>query len=267
VTSMKCRTVTFISFFLVFFVTVSFTYAGQWVTFKGASESEDPFTLKGILTTPKGRGPYPAIVMLHGASGIEGRKKYLDKWIQRLAGWGYVSLLVDSFGPRGESDILTNMYLIPVQKRAQDAHDAKSYLAELPFVNRNRIALMGWSHGGWTVFRAIYEKTSIQNRGDPFRLAIAFYPYCDVPLRNLNAPLLILIGELDDWTPAYICRFRMSSGKTTHETILKVYPQVHHGFDLEGIDTSLLGHRLLYNLEAANDAIDQVRHFLAKYLK
>jgi len=58
----------------------------------------------------------------------------------------------------------------------------------------------------------------------------------------------------------------MPSGKTTHEIILKVYPQAYHGFDFE-VDTSKEGHRLLYNQAAANDAIEQVRNFLAKYLK
>jgi dienelactone hydrolase len=264
---MKCKTA--ISFFLVLFVAASFAYAEEWATFKGSSKTVDSFTLKGILEKPQGQGPFPAVVMLHGCSGIEGMKKYLDTWAKRLASWGYVSLLVDSFGPRGESDICTGdrPFLIPPQLRAQDAHDAKSYLTGLPFVNRNQIALMGWSHGGWTTLFAIDETIPIQNRGDPFRCAIAFYPYCSTYLRNLNAPLSILIGELDDWCPAQMCFLRMPSGKTTHEAALKIYPQAYHCFDFEGIDTSKNGHRLLYNPEAAKDAIEQVRNSLAQYLK
>lgn len=256
-----------ISLLLVFFVTASFAYAGEWVTFKAASKSGEAFMLKGILTKPKGDGTFPAVVMMHGASGIEGMGKYLDIWSQRLAGWGYISLLVDSFGPRGESDISGNPMSMSPQLRAQDAHDAKSYLAGLSFVKRNQIALMGWSHGGWTVLHAIDEATSIQNRGDPFRLAIAFYPYCDVALRGLNAPLLILSGELDDWCPAQMCFLRIPSGKTPHEIILKIYPQAYHCFDYEGIDTSKEGHRLLYNAAAAGDANEQVKNFMVKYMK
>ena len=264
---MKLKTA--ISFFLVFFVAFSFAFAEEWVTFKGTSKTGEAFMLKGILNKPQGQGPFPAVVILHGCSGIEGMKKYLHIWAQRLASWGYVSLMVDSFGPRGESDICdgNRVFLIPPNVRAQDAHDAKSYLVELSFVNRNQIALMGWSHGGWTVLFTIDETVSIQNRGDPFRSAIAFYPYCSTYLRNLDAPLLILIGELDDWCPAGMCQMRMPSGTTTHEVTLKIYPQATHCFDFEGIDTSKEGNRLLYNPEAANDAIEQVKQFLAKYVK
>jgi len=258
---------TAISFLLVFFVTASSAYAGEWVTFKGTSKTGDEFSLRGVLNKPQGEGPFPAVVMLHGCSGLQGFKKHFDTWMQRLASWGYVSLVVDSLGPRGEKSICGNVFLIPPEQRAQDAHDAKSYLTGLPFVDRNKIALMGWSHGAWTILYAINEMFYIQNRGDPFRLAIAFYPYCGVPLRNLNAPLLILIGELDDWTPAGECQFRMPSGNTTLEIILKVYPQAYHAFDLEGLDTYKEGHRLLYNQAAANDAIEKVREFFAKHLK
>jgi dienelactone hydrolase len=264
---MKCKTA--ISFLLVFFVTVSFAHAGEWVTFKGHTKTGDELTLKGILNRPQGQVPFPAVVMLHGCSGIEGMRKYLDIWAQRLASWGYASLMVDSLTPRGESDICAGdrPFLIPPQLRAQDAHDAKSYLAGLPFVNRDQIALMGWSHGGWTTLFAIDETTYIRDRGDPFRLAIAFYPYCSIPLRNLDAPLLILIGELDDWTPAGMCQLRMPSGKTTRETTLKVYPHAYHGFDFEGMDSSKEGHRLRYDPAATADAVEQVKNFLAKYAK
>lgn len=240
--------------------------AGEWVTFKSVSKSAS-FELKGILTKPTGQGPFPAIVMLHGASGIKGQGKYLDIWAQRLAGWGYVSLLVDSFGPRGESDIAGNPLAIPTKMRAQDAYDAKFYLNGLSFVKQNQIAIMGWSHGGWSIFSATSKYIHLENRGDLFRLAIAFYPYCDSSLGSLNTPILILAGELDDWCPAKLCQSKMPSGKSKHETILKIYPGATHCFDWEGIDDTKQGHRRLYNPTATDDAIKQVKSFLIKYLK
>ena len=161
---MKRKTV--IGFILILYVTVSFAYAGEWVTFEGSSKTGDAITLKGILEKPQGKGPFPAVVMLHGCSGIEGTKKYLDAWVQRLSSWGYVSLMVDSLGPRGESDICSDnrVFLIPPNVRAQDAHDAKFYLAGLPFVSQNQIALMGWSHGGWATLYAIDETASFRQQ-------------------------------------------------------------------------------------------------------
>jgi hypothetical protein len=55
----------------------------------------------GHLSGPKGDGPFPAIVLLHGCSGL-GRAN--EVWTARLVDWGYVVLNVDSFGPRGEAD-------------------------------------------------------------------------------------------------------------------------------------------------------------------
>lgn len=253
-------------FFIAVSLSTSIGYAGEWVDFKSVSKSAS-FVLKGILTKPTGQGQFPAIVLLHGASGIEGQGKYLDIWAQRLAGWGYVSLQVDSFGPRGESNIASDPSAISPSTRAQDAYDAKSYLNGLPFVKQNQIAIMGWSHGGWSLFRTADDLLQIENRGELFRSAIAFYPYCDYPLGSLNTPILILVGELDDWCPARMCQSEMPSDKSKHEIILKIYPEATHCFDWEGIDDTKLGHRLLYNATATDDAIMQVKGFLGKYLK
>ena len=238
------------------FVYIIFGFANitsaEKITFRSNSETEDgkPLMLTGYLQKPDGDGPFPAVVMLHGGKGIKKYKKSLDIWAKRLASWGYVSFQVDSFGPRDNLDLISALYVIGPNLRAQDAHDAKSYLYGLPFVNHKQIAIWGGSHGGATVLQAIDPGTYIINRSDHFRLAIAFYPYCTNPLRGLNAPLLILAGELDKVTPAQRCQDMMPSGKTTPEVILKIYPQAHHGF-------ATVGHPN-YNPAATNDAIEQV---------
>jgi dienelactone hydrolase len=245
-------------------VTSTSVIAADIVTFKGSDTTAagTPLMLTGKLTKPQGDGSFPAVVLLHGCGGIRGDRDV--QWAERLASWGYVALQVDSFGPRAKSSICEDDFLLLsiIPKRAQDAYDAKFYLAGLPFVDRNRIGVMGWSHGGMTILSVVDQK-----RDDSFRSAIAFYPYCNRMLFDFNAPLLILIGEKDDWTPAATCSLRMRSGQTGHEVILKIYPDSHHGFDGEGIDTVIAGHRLLFNPVAAADAIIQVKAFLAKHLK
>ena len=47
---------------------------------------------------------------------------------------------------------------------------------------------------------------------DKFRAAVAFYPPCRRFKGDMTAPTLILIGELDDWTPAEECR-KMVEGR------------------------------------------------------
>lgn len=215
--------------------------------------------LKGKLTKPSGDGPFPAIVLLHGCGGP---KEYYSAWIGRLQRWGFVTLMVNSFGPRGASDCWTGQEkLISPPRRALDAHGAKLYLADLPYVDRNRVAVMGWSHGGMSTLEAVQD----HHQGGPFKAAIAFYPLCK-QMSNINAPLLVLIGEKDDWTPAYQCEKFILPEESEQETVLKVYPNAYHCFDQPFNLRTYRGHKLGRNSSAASDAYDRVRAFLEKYL-
>ena len=238
--------------------------ADETVTFKSLSNNTDgaSLTLTGHLTKPKGEGPFPAVVLLHGCSGLN---RFYHVWAERHAIWGYVTLRVDSFGPRGATscwDFDDRLDLL--KKRVKDAYAAKSFLSGFPFVNRNRIGVMGWSQGGWTVLAAL---NAGETEPSPFQAAVAFYPLCAEPLTTLNAPLLILTGERDDWCPARLCSSKMPVEKTAHEIILKIYPGAYHCFDWEGVDLEFVGHRLLYHPSASVDAQVRVKEFLAKHLQ
>jgi dienelactone hydrolase len=222
--------------------------------------------LTGRLHRPAGNGPFPAVVLLHGCGGIAKRDR---TWAEKLAGWGFVALQVDSFGPRGYTRVCDNrdlnQYLVP--RRVRDAYDAKAYLAGLPFVDPGRIGVMGWSHGGSIVLQTVRASDV-----SPFKAAIAFYPFCDFSLNNLNSPLLILTGGSDDWCPAARCTENLPPvDKRTTEVIIKVYPGAYHGFDSEGADTYVRGaanvHRVAYNAEAAADANRMVKEYFEKHLK
>jgi dienelactone hydrolase len=64
---------------------------------------------------------------------------------------------------------------------------------------------------------------------------VALYPSCALkPSREYKpiAPLLILIGEKDDWTPAEPCRKLAEAARTAgHPVSIKIYPGAHHSFD------------------------------------
>ena len=62
-----------------------------------------PTQLRGLLMKPDGAGPFPAVVALHGCSGLfkEGALVAREAaWAQLLTSHGYVVLFPDSFGPR-----------------------------------------------------------------------------------------------------------------------------------------------------------------------
>src|SRR5262249_44562670 len=67
-------------------------------------------TLDGYLFRPPGEGQRPAIVGLHGCSGMFSRSNGLiaqtyRQWADELTRRGYVFLLVDSFGPRRHGEM------------------------------------------------------------------------------------------------------------------------------------------------------------------
>ena len=170
-----------------------------------------------------------------------------------------MTFLVDSLGPRNRNSICNSSFEefgIWNLKRAQDAHDAKSYLAELSFVDKNKIAVMGWSHGAGTILSSINKSTDVKNRGNSFQAAIAFYPYCYGKLEGFESPLLILIGEQDKVTPAALCKKQMVSKTSIPEVVLKIYPDAGHSFD-----------RYKLARDAVADAVVQVKSFLTKHIQ
>jgi len=222
--------------------------------------------IEGYLSKPEGEGPFPAVVYLHGCSGLSkaARKRFSDLF----TGWGYVSLAVDSFSTRGMEEACDR----PMPDRQADAWGAMLYLSKLPFVDTKRIALVGSSQGGITTMRlASSHDVKIFDVPDAltFKAAVAFYPICSVASEALAVPTIVLIGELDDWTPAENCERWMSLRKGTGASAqLIVYPGAYHAFDFPGLGNgvSRFGHWLKYNPDAAQKSTVEMHDFLAAHL-
>ncbi len=240
--------------------------ASETVTFDVEPVLSNSVTLSAELIKPEGEGPFPAVVLMHGCNGLW--RPWGDLWAGRLVRWGYVAVQVDSFGPRAYPDGICDSPLVVASlTRAADAHAAKDHLEGLPFVDGSRIAVMGMSHGGSATLSAVENTYLVElPRPDPFRVAIAFYPWCDQQLYRLDAPLLVLIGEADDWTYAFKCERMVLIGPTGHSVTLKVYPGATHTFDVDRPDREYLGHTIRFHPSAARDAEARVRSFLAEHL-
>jgi dienelactone hydrolase len=190
-----------------------------------------PATITGSLTKPDGDGPFGAVVLLHGCSGLPASSRRLNEWAQWYRARGWVSVVLDSFGPRGVATVCATGAVSPVD-RAGDAYAVLRHLAALPYVRRDRIVIQGLSHGGTTVLRALDDVVYVN---EPLRFAggIAFYPVCS-GMRSLYAPAIVLIGELDDWTPAVPCQAFGEREKTAAQPVeVTVYPGAYHSFDFD----------------------------------
>jgi dienelactone hydrolase len=254
---------------LILVVSAIITLAGcaTSVNFQTADQST---TVDGTLFKPDGAGPFPGVVLLHGCGGI---RPHFVQWAGAIRDMGYVALLVDSFRPRGISAMCASSQTMAsmTTDRAADAYGALRHLKALPFVDGDRVALMGWSHGGSTTLEAM-ASWRYRSSPDQFRAAIAFYPYCRDALNEpFRVPLLVLIGGSDDWTPAKKCedmqaRLRLMNPDAAQSLRVQVYQGAHHDFD-DVAAKHCCGHTLRYNRDAAKDAEDQVRRFLAENMK
>jgi len=216
------------------------------------------------LFRPEGAGPFPAVVVLHPCNGVTAHTR---NWARRLVSWGYVAMVVDSFGPRHVRTVCTRGRLVPPELRARDALAAADYLRSRPDVQPGRIGLIGFSHGGWTVLKTVLARDAGVTVTHPFAAAVAFYPGCQVPRSELLTDTLILIGDADDWTPASRCeRWRDTVAKNDHTVELVMYPGALHAFDANNGPHAFAGHWIGGNPAAAEAAFTRTQAFFRQHL-
>jgi dienelactone hydrolase len=183
----------------------------------------------------------PAVAMFHGCGGPYDRKGALTRRMRDYAALfnrlGMHALVVDSLTPRYEKELCTQRTArrrVTQASRRLDALGAIEYLAGRADVDAARIGLIGWSNGGSTVLAA----TNLRHRDVAAAstrpaFAIAFYPGCEADLRRGYEPstrLLMLVGQIDDWTASAPCVALARSAPEPRPEIV-VYPGAGHGFD------------------------------------
>jgi dienelactone hydrolase len=227
-----------------------------------------PATLSAELHTPKGPGPYPTVVLMHGCGGIAPNVPAWTLWLQAE---GYAVLVVDSFSARGIRNLCADTGPLRPAVRAGDLFAAIAKLRTMSAVDPKRIAAMGLSNGGAAVVAA-WRAVARHPDAAP-RAMIAFYPSCvGRPPGAAAPPLLILIGEDDDWASAEACRKLAERAREAGSDLgLVVYPGAHHHFDGAELGRRVFvsiakggkGATIEYNAKAHADSEKQVRQFLA----
>jgi dienelactone hydrolase len=183
------------------------------------------------LYLPTGPATQPSIVALHGCAGPWAKRD--DGWARLLASQGHAVLLPDSYGARGLKPECkqTTHGADAYGPRRQDALAAAKWLQSRHFSPQSGILLLGWSDGGTTVLASIAAAPDLP----PGLIlgGVAFYPACtrtvENPAWHNSAPLLILMGAADDWTPPAPCRELARRNLDLH---LKLFAGAYHDFDV-----------------------------------
>jgi dienelactone hydrolase len=235
-----------------------------------------------VVTRPAGDGPFPTALLL---SGCDGPKDNLTRLAERLAAAGWASVVVDSHGPRGLGEaeqwrLVCAGQLLTGSERAGDVAVALDDVRGMGFVDPERLALIGASHGGWAVLDLLALAAadepppilrawpaSLAERGlAGVRAAVLFYPYCG-PLslaaqteRLAPVPLLFLLVEGDRIAAETECTALAETRRAGGTPVeVEVFEGVTHGFDQA--DKAPLS-ALAYDPEATERAVTRTLDFL-----
>lgn len=183
----------------------------------------------------------PVVVALHGCGGIYAtvgsRKGQLSARHQGmtdlLLAQGYSVVWPDSLTPRQETSLCEQRMSsrqVRQSHRRSDVYTTLDWLAQQAWTDHQRVALLGWSHGGSAVLASSDSRQKRPVSSVTPDMALAFYPGCADALRQAyqaSWPVHMLLGASDDWTPAAPC---VALGQRSGMSF-KVYPDSHHGFD------------------------------------
>ncbi len=216
---------------------------------------------------PTGKGPFPAVLLLHASGGVE-NVNY--KWAELLQQEGYYVFIVDSFTPRGYVDRKSIGWEKATAAQFSDIEPAYNYLATIPFIDKSKIGILGFSMGGYDVLRAMQSNI-------PFKAAASFYGVCkliDYKIK-LKGPLKIFIGQEDDRATRADCENLIHKEQIINNSVfIQTYANSAHGFDNPELTTMREledekgeKYHVGYNEKAGNAARCDLLKFFKKYLK
>jgi dienelactone hydrolase len=236
--------------------------------FQKGTKDGAPVAIHGYLRLPKQEGPVPAVVLFHGGAGIKSSRG----WASHLPSIGVATFLVNSFSGRGVTRAPSERELSRAGQTC-DAYRALELLVTHPRIDRQRIALMGFSRGGGqTILAALPEfRRANLPPGVDFAAYLAFYPSI-TPIAYLinrgvpNRPVRIFHGSLDNsesiWTVRrYVKRIRRKGA----DVQLFEFEGAHHSFDnpkLGRLYQTSRGFTVGYNSSAHREAMVKVEETL-----
>jgi len=230
----------------------AFAADSKTVSYKSGDE-----TVQGVLYTPAGKGPFPALIVIHEWWG-------LNDWVKdqavKLADQGYETLAIDLYRgkvattPEMAHEIMRG---VPEDRAKRDLHAAFAFLQSQPNVRKDRIGAIGWCMGGGYALDVALQEPALAadviNYGH-----LATDPDS---IKKINAPILGLFGAQDQGiTPDDVHKFGDALNKLGKKADIKIYDDAGHGFQNPNNKDG-------YRAADAADAWKRTTDFLAAELK
>jgi carboxymethylenebutenolidase len=243
--------------FLVCCVVLLFQISALAATSKDVTYKSGGDSVRGILYTPEGKGPFPGIVVIHEWWGLN---DWVKEQASKLADQGYVTLAVDLY--RGKVATTPDeaheiMRGVPEDRAKRDLEAAYHYLESQPNVKKDRIGAIGWCMGGGYALDLALEEPKLA------ALVINYGHLVTDPteIKKINAPVLGLFGAQDRGiTPDDVKKFEQEMRKQGKKIDVTIYPDAGHAFENPNNKDG-------YRPKDAQDAWDKTVAFFASTLK
>lgn len=198
-----------------------------------------PAKITASLYLPKDSKPLAAMVIVNNSGGVLDRIE--GHYARALSQNGIAALVIDSFKPRKIVSTSVNQSLVSSWAMENDAFAALAHLKSDKRIDPERIGIMGVSKGGLVAQNAaMMVRRELRRTGSlAFALHVPIAPDCVGQFRNAattGRPILYMLAELDDLTPAKPCleyAERLKKAGNTNVSV-KVYPGQHHAWELTG---------------------------------
>lgn len=191
--------------------------------------SRDGKTIPAYLTRPNGKGPFPLIVMPHGGPFMTEVRGW-DDWPQMFANNGYMVLQPQYRGSQNYGlDFYKSAFIDGGEgggKMQDDKDDGAQYLIDKGEVSADRVAMFGWSYGGYAALVAAARNPNIYQcviagaavadnnqqvnyyrtriRGSQRVEQLRFWDDSISPIEEadkVNVPMLVIHGSVDQRVP------------------------------------------------------------------
>jgi carboxymethylenebutenolidase len=230
----------------------AFAADGKPVSYKSGDE-----TVQSVLYTPAGKGPFPALVVIHEFWGLN---DWVKEQASKLADQGYVTLAVDLY--RGKVATTPDMAHeimrgVPEDRAKRDLHAAVEFLKSQPNVKKDRIGSIGWCMGGGYALDVALQEPDLAG------VVINYGHLATDPeaLKKINAAILGIFGAQDRGiTPDDVHKFEQQLKQLGKKVEIKIYDDAGHAFENSNNKDG-------YRAADAADAWQRTLDFLAMTLK
>ncbi len=238
--------------FLLALSIASLAADGKPVTYKSGDE-----TVNAVLYTPQGKGPFPALVVIHEWWGLN---DWVKEEASKLTDQGYVALAIDLY--RGKVATTPDeahqiMRGVPEDRANRDLLAASAFLSAQKDVDPKRIGSIGWCMGGGYALNLAVADPKL-------KVAVINYGHLaadDATLKKINADILGIFGGQDKGiTPDDVHKFESQMKALGKPVDIHIFPDAGHGFENPN-------NKQAYRADDTAEAWKLTTAFLAKNLK